>query len=129
MDNCKHCGTDLIHVPGRKKKDFCNVNCRNKWFYAERKRFLAEALKSMVQLPSDYVNVKKVGILTKEGEVKPLTFSKPKSGKKKPLPDLSGNIEFKEPTKDAYDSPKKEILNDEPLSDWEIQLQQFKTKK
>lgn len=78
MDNCKHCGTDLIHVPGRKKKDFCNVNCRNKWFYAERKRLLAEALKSMVQLPPDYVNVKKVGILTKDGEVKPLVLPKPK---------------------------------------------------
>lgn len=78
MDNCKHCGTDLIHVPGRKKKDFCNVNCRNKWFYAERKRLLAEALKSMAQLPPDYVNVKKVGILTKDGEVKPLVLPKPK---------------------------------------------------
>jgi hypothetical protein len=43
MDHCKHCGKELTHVEGRKKKAFCNVNCRNKYFYAGRKRMIEQA--------------------------------------------------------------------------------------
>ena len=38
MEKCLHCSKELKHVPGRKQKSFCNVNCRNKYFYAKRKR-------------------------------------------------------------------------------------------
>lgn len=33
-------------------------------------------------LPKDYVNFKKIGILDKDGNVKPLRFTKPKQNKK-----------------------------------------------
>lgn len=32
MDKCKFCSKELIHIEGRKKKSFCNDNCRNKYF-------------------------------------------------------------------------------------------------
>src|SRR4051812_14822890 len=34
MGMCKQCGKELSHLPGRKKKAFCDANCRNKYFYA-----------------------------------------------------------------------------------------------
>lgn len=37
MKNCLQCNAELTHVEGRKQKSFCNVNCRNKYFYAQRK--------------------------------------------------------------------------------------------
>jgi hypothetical protein len=43
MDKCLHCGNDLTHVEGRKKKSFCNVNCRNKYFYAKNKKLVEQA--------------------------------------------------------------------------------------
>lgn len=72
MEKCLHCSEPLKHVPGRKQKSFCNANCRNKYFYAQRKRQIEEAKALLVSLPPDYIEIKKVGILTKEGKVKPL---------------------------------------------------------
>lgn len=46
MENCLHCGTKLTHVPGRKQKSFCNVNCRNKYFYAQRQNLIKNAMES-----------------------------------------------------------------------------------
>ena len=40
MEKCLQCGKELTHVPGRKEKSFCDVNCRNKHFYAKRKQLL-----------------------------------------------------------------------------------------
>lgn len=37
MKNCLQCNKELTHVEGRKQKSFCDVNCRNKYFYAQRK--------------------------------------------------------------------------------------------
>lgn len=47
MTNCKYCNAELTHVTGRKQKSFCNVNCRNKYFYAQNKK-LIQVAKSMV---------------------------------------------------------------------------------
>lgn len=38
MEKCLQCSKALQHVPGRKQKSFCDVNCRNKYFYAKRKK-------------------------------------------------------------------------------------------
>jgi len=40
MKNCLQCGEKLTHIIGRKEKSFCDVNCRNKHFYAKRKQIL-----------------------------------------------------------------------------------------
>jgi hypothetical protein len=47
MTNCLQCNKPLTHVEGRKQKSFCDVNCRNKYFYAQRKE-LVEKAKVMV---------------------------------------------------------------------------------
>jgi len=47
MDKCKHCGKELTHVEGRKKKAFCDVNCRNKFFYAKNKKLVQDAKKTL----------------------------------------------------------------------------------
>jgi len=78
MENCKHCSKPLKHVPGRKQKSFCNPNCRNKYFYAERKKIIEAAKAALIPLPSAYVTVKKVGVLTKDGTAKPLIPKTPK---------------------------------------------------
>lgn len=44
MTNCLQCGKKLTHVDGRKKKHFCNNNCKNKHFYAERQKLIKAAL-------------------------------------------------------------------------------------
>jgi hypothetical protein len=44
MTNCLQCNAELTHVEGRKQKSFCNVNCRNKYFYAQRKKTVEEAI-------------------------------------------------------------------------------------
>lgn len=38
MDNCLHCQSELIHVPGRKKKRFCNETCRSNHWYGKNKK-------------------------------------------------------------------------------------------
>lgn len=82
MDNCLHCSGPLIHVPGRKKKSFCNANCRNKYFYAERKKQIEAAKAILVQLPSDYLKLNKVSAIKSDGTVikdvtKPTNVIKP----------------------------------------------------
>lgn len=38
QDRCKHCGTPLEHVKGRKKKVFCDDRCRQQyWYYMDKK--------------------------------------------------------------------------------------------
>lgn len=45
MKNCLQCNKKLTHVEGRKQKSFCNVNCRNKYFYHKRKVLVEQAMK------------------------------------------------------------------------------------
>ena len=35
-DACKRCGCELVHTPGRKKKQFCSDACRLCWWHAHR---------------------------------------------------------------------------------------------
>jgi hypothetical protein len=37
MDNCKYCGKELIHTPGRRKKEFCDDNCRVSYWQKQQK--------------------------------------------------------------------------------------------
>jgi len=37
MDNCKQCNATLTHVEGRKKKSFCDLNCKAKFYYEAKK--------------------------------------------------------------------------------------------
>lgn len=107
MEKCLQCSKELKHVPGRKQKSFCNVNCRNKYFYAKRKQEIQMAKAALVSLPSDYANVKKVAILTEKGEVKPV-FPKPNRKSKAKPPGIRGEcIEFRaQPKDEAYDAPQ-----------------------
>lgn len=49
MKNCLQCNQPLTHVEGRKQKSFCNVNCRNKYFYAKRSQLIKEAQAKIVE--------------------------------------------------------------------------------
>lgn len=116
MEKCLQCSKELKHVPGRKQKSFCDVNCRNKYFYAKRKREVELAKETLISLPADYVNVKKVAILTEKGEIKPV-FPKPnKKAKVKPPGNTSKCIDFhKQPENEAYDAlPLPENIQDDP---------------
>ncbi len=33
---CKQCGSTLVHMPGRKKKQFCSDGCRMRWWHTHR---------------------------------------------------------------------------------------------
>ena len=35
-DACKRCGCELVHTPGRKKKQFCSDACRLRWWHGHR---------------------------------------------------------------------------------------------
>lgn len=35
---CKHCKKDLEHLPGKRKKEFCNDTCRSNFWQKERRR-------------------------------------------------------------------------------------------
>ena len=63
MKNCQLCGKELIHVEGRKQKSFCDTNCRNKYFYAQRKVLVEVGKKSMEVVVND---------LTKPEIIKPV---------------------------------------------------------
>lgn len=98
MEKCLQCSKELKHVPGRKQKSFCDVNCRNKYFYAQRKKQLKEA--------------KKIGILTQDEKVKPLMSPKPLGKDKNPgnPKKIQSNTDHVEPAKEAYDSPKEGVV-------------------
>lgn len=107
MEKCLQCSEPLRHVPGRKEKSFCNVNCRNKYFYAQRKKVIADAKALLVSLPPDYITFTKVGVLTKEGGIKPI-FPKPrKKPKESPLEATGESIRFVEKAEnEAYNAPR-----------------------
>lgn len=44
MTSCLQCNKELTHIEGRKKKHFCDNNCKNKHFYAERQKLIKAAL-------------------------------------------------------------------------------------
>lgn len=128
MENCLQCLKPLIHVPGRKQKSFCDVNCRNKYFYAQRKKQVEDAKALLVSLPADYVEVKNVAILTKEGEIKPI-FPKPsKKRKKESIGGLGNSVEFKPMgSNEAYDSPRlPKNIQDEPIFSKPLSLDELK---
>lgn len=106
MEKCLQCSKQLKHVPGRKQKSFCDVNCRNKYFYAQRKKAIADAKALLVSLPPDYVTFTKVGVLTKEGEVKPI-FPAPREKPKKAVSDeLMALVDYAEaPGPETFDRP------------------------
>lgn len=35
---CKHCKKDLEHLPGKRKKEFCNDTCRSNFWQKERRK-------------------------------------------------------------------------------------------
>ena len=41
---CKHCKKDLEHLPGKRKKEFCNDTCRSNFWQKERRRKINEAM-------------------------------------------------------------------------------------
>ena len=107
MEKCLHCSKELKHVPGRKQKSFCNVNCRNKYFYAQRKKQIEMAKSALQSLPADFLEVKNIGILTKNGEIQPI-FEKPhKKPKNKRFQELKDSPKTQlTSTKESYDAPQ-----------------------
>lgn len=70
MTNCKHCNVELTHIEGRKQKYFCNVNCRNKYFYSERSKLIKNAKAAIRGLPDEMKEgITHVGILSSKGEI------------------------------------------------------------
>lgn len=130
MEKCLQCFESLVHVPGRKQKSFCDVNCRNKYFYAQRKKQLEEAKALLVSLPPDYVEIKKIDALTKDDEVKPLTLSKTLKRDKKPEK-LQSRVDYVDSAKEAYDAPRIDTdkIQDEPMPEWKKQLLQLRQNK
>lgn len=126
MEKCLQCSKELKHVPGRKQKSFCDVNCRNKYFYAKRKQEVELAKAALVSLPADYVNIKKVAILTEKGEGKPLLPKPPKKPKKPTRENLNELVEFHQKANtEAYDAPPlpKNIIDELKPDNLAIQLQ------
>jgi hypothetical protein len=68
MTNCKHCDKPLTHVEGRKQKSFCDVNCRNKWFYAKRQKMIKAAIKIHDKELSDFACALSLGSLPEIAE-------------------------------------------------------------
>lgn len=93
MKDCLQCSKPLVHVHGRKEKSFCDVNCRNKYFYAKRKKEIEDAKVLLVSIPTDYA------------EVKPLTFAKPhKKPRESAYVDPGAEVQLT--SECSYDSPK-----------------------
>jgi hypothetical protein len=78
MDNCLECGKPLVHVSGRRQKQFCSLDCRNPYYYRkksegkEKKKRGRKPINKGLPLPADFVNVKEVSIKTTSGEIKPI---------------------------------------------------------
>lgn len=105
MENCLQCNKPLQHVLGRKQKSFCNVNCRNKYFYAQRKKTIADAKAHLISLPPDYFEVNKAAVLAKIHDTKPIFPQPHKKPKQAPNNDLDASIDFvNQHAQEAYDS-------------------------
>jgi hypothetical protein len=93
MKDCLQCSKPLVHVPGRKEKSFCDVNCRNKYFYAQRKKQILDAKAILVSFPAD------------SGGAKPLTFAKPNK-KPREIATVDPMEEVHLAAECSYDSPR-----------------------
>ena len=47
---CKHCGRDIVQIPGRKEKIFCSNGCRNRWWNAHMDQVQRKAYTTFVCL-------------------------------------------------------------------------------
>lgn len=61
-----------------------------------------------IELPADYVQFEKIGVLGQDGVVKPLTFKNPsqKARNKAKMPDIEKPVEFIQSAPEVYDNPK-----------------------
>lgn len=71
MDNCKQCGKEISSIEGRKKKEFCDVNCRNKYSYAKRKKIVDEAIAILESNPAPQKTTIKDLTKVETAEIKP----------------------------------------------------------
>jgi hypothetical protein len=60
---CLNCNAELNHTPGKRKKQFCSPDCRVRYWQKNKPK------KKGLDLPADYLKVKKVGILKADGTV------------------------------------------------------------
>lgn len=74
MKNCLQCEKELTHIEGRKQKSFCNVNCRNKYFYAQRSLLIKNAKAAIGSLPDEMKkDITHIGVLSPKGETTSVT--------------------------------------------------------
>ncbi len=73
-DKCANpkCGKELIHVEGRKKKKYCDRMCKLVHWQAMNPKPRVRIKKHLVELPADFINCEKVGIIKADGTIEEL---------------------------------------------------------
>ena len=99
--NCLNCNKEVKQSEGKRERKYCDDNCKQqywvknhkkepKYVQAARVKKVFDKLKDakLIDLPADYLNFKKIGIIRKDGSIAPLfeiaanlSPSKPKDNK------------------------------------------------
>lgn len=107
MGNCLNCGDKIIQTPGKREKQYCGSTCRSN-FFQKKKRLEKIGMSSPspvalnigkenskkkskgISLPKDYVEVKNISTVSKNGEKTAFLFNKKEVEKR--LTDLENEI-------------------------------------
>ena len=68
---CLNCDNVITQTPGKRQKKFCSDLCRAK--YGQRRKKVPIVESKMIDLPKDYVEIKKVGVFKPDGTIGSIT--------------------------------------------------------
>src|SRR5574337_71101 len=93
--SCLNCGKDLIQTPGKRAKQFCDGNCRTRYWQKEKSAQKKAAKipinpSKAIPLPPDYVAFTKIGILKNDGSISPIITITPESPN---IPQFKNDVE------------------------------------
>lgn len=130
MSNCKNCDKPIEVTQGRRPREFCDNNqkCRNEYYRKNKKAITHKTIpiekwKGMVELPKDFIDSKKVGILKEDGTIEELNniSQLPKHIQMafKGIDSLKSSISFQQPTPTSFDGEKVDHKNIDEFGQWE----------
>lgn len=112
MDKCLNCGKPLAHIPGRRKKKYCNENCKVQLYYKNN--------------PDKRPHKK-----AKVREDKPLKFPQPHKRPKETqdLKELDRLIEYAPAIEESYNGPENSAVDQLRREEIMSQIEAIKAEK
>lgn len=110
---CLTCGKSVAQTEGKRERKYCNNTCKTTHWNKTAPKKKKKKASNMIDLPADYVNVDKIGILTADGKVLSIDQSAAEKEKFYKIWELA-YISLEELLKDSQTAPNMVKIADLP---------------